>query len=286
MLVSLSDTKVTQLRRDALAEVSFGEWLKRRRGAEGWTQKQLAQQINCSISALRKMESEERRPSAEVVEQLADIFNVSKDERKSFLRFARGDWQAISNADQEEAPWRTSHVRTPPRSNLPLSTSSFIGRQKEQNEIIDLVAKNRLVTLIGVGGIGKTRLSIRAASTLSNDLPGGTWLVELAPLSDAALLAQTIVNTLGLIEQANRPAQTILIDFMKTRSALLILDNCEHLIQACAELVEALLRSCPNLRILATSREALSISGETIYLVPSLTTPDPLKSTLGNLSWI
>src|SRR4030095_14674948 len=94
-----------EMRRQTLAEVSFGEWLKRRRSALGLTQEQLALKINCSTSALRKFESEERHPSAEVVEQLADIFNIPADDRKSFLRFARGDWQAISGRDTEDSPW-------------------------------------------------------------------------------------------------------------------------------------------------------------------------------------
>jgi len=267
-----------------LAEVSFGEWLKRRRSALGLTQEQLALKINCSTSALRKFESEERRPSTEVVEQLADIFNIPPDERKSFLRFARGDWQAISDGDTQETPWRASKADAVPRSNLPASTTSFIGREKERDEIIHLMAKSRLVTLTGVGGIGKSRLSIQTASALLNDFPDGTWLVELAPLADPALVSQIIVNTLGLLEQANRSPQTILTDFLQSKHALLILDNCEHLIQACAQLVEMLLRACPDLKILATSREALNIAGESLYLVPTLTIPDSLNATLDSLS--
>jgi predicted ATPase/DNA-binding XRE family transcriptional regulator len=263
-----------------LAEVSFGEWLKRRRGAEGWTQGQLAQKINCSLSALRKMESEERRPSTQIVEQLAEIFNIPQEEHKAFLRFTRGDWQAISSGDQEEAPWLVSRVRPAPRSNLPASTTSFIGREREQKEIIDLIANNRLVTLTGAGGIGKTRLSIQVASGLLNGFPNGIWLIELAPLSDPALLPEAMVSTLGLIDQAGRSALNVLTDFLQSKRVLLLIDNCEHLIQACAQTAETLLQSCPNLHILATSREALGITGETIYLVPSLTTPDPLKSTL------
>src|SRR5688572_8738504 len=157
-------------------------------------------------------------------------------------------------------------------------------REQEETEIIYLVKKNRLVSLIGTGGIGKSRLSIQVAFALLNNFPDGTWLVELAPLSDPALVPQAIVTTLGLIEQANRPPQTILTDFLQEKKLLLILDNCEHLIQACAQLAEDLLRACPDLHILATSREALSIAGETIYLVPSLTTPDPSHSTLDALS--
>ena len=102
-----------------MAEVSFGEWLKRRRSALGLTQEQLALKINCSTSALRKFESEERRPSAEIVEQLADIFSIPPDERTSFLRFARGDWQAISESDDGDRPWRVSPLQVEKRIETP-----------------------------------------------------------------------------------------------------------------------------------------------------------------------
>jgi predicted ATPase/DNA-binding SARP family transcriptional activator len=171
------------------------------------------------------------------------------------------------------------HVQKPveritPKHNLPLQLSSFIGREKEQAEIINLITKHRLVTLTGVGGIGKTRLSIQVASTLLNNFPNGILLVELAPLSDPVLVPQVIVNTLGLIEQPDRSPLDILRDFLKSKRALLILDNCEHLIEACAQLAETLLRACPNLKILATSREALNIAGETIWVAPPLSLPE------------
>ena len=170
-----------------------------------------------------------------------------------------------------------------PKNNLPLQLTSFIGRDSEQADIINLFKKNRLITLTGAGGIGKTRLSIQAASGLLNDFPNGIWLVELAPLSNPTLVPQAVVTTLGLIDQAGRSPQMILTDFLQARQALLILDNCEHLIQACAQLAETLLRACPNLHILATSREALDIAGETLYLVPALTTPDPVRVSLNIL---
>ena len=262
---------------DTSAGASFGDWLKRRRKGLGLTQQQLAAKINCSTVALKKIEAEERRPSAQMVERLAEIFNISPNEQTKFLRFARGDWKSTPIIEIEDAPWRVPYVA--PRSNLPASTTSFIGRKKEQDEIKNLIAKNRLVTLIGAGGIGKTRLSIQTAFALLSDFPSGVWLVELAPLSDPTLVPQAIVNTLGLIAQASRPSLTVLSDFLRDKHILLILDNCEHLIQACAQLAEALLHSCPDLHILTTSREALEISGETLYHVPSLITPNLLNIT-------
>ncbi|MGE5083833.1 MAG: BTAD domain-containing putative transcriptional regulator [Acidobacteriota bacterium] len=172
-------------------------------------------------------------------------------------------------------PVQASRVVEPgtPRHNLPIQLSTFIGRKKEQQEIGDLIARNRLVTLTGAGGIGKTRLSIQAASARLQEYPDGTWLVELAPLTEKALVPQAVVTALGLSEQTDLPSLTVLTNFLQSRRVLLLLDNCEHLIDACAQLTETLLSTCPNLHILATSREALGISGETIYLVPPLSTP-------------
>jgi predicted ATPase/class 3 adenylate cyclase len=450
-----------------LAEVSFGEWLRRQRKAAGLTQEQLALQISCSTSALKKIEAEERRPSAQIVEQLAEIFNIPPNERTAFLRFARGDWRAAPTG-MENAPWlfpqiherddqskskivtflftdiegstklsqqypdsmpgllarhheilnqaiqaRNGHVFQiigdafcaafhsptdalnaaleaqrylqneqwspapikvrmgihtgvaqlnsnstqnpysghttlaltqrimsaghggqilltnatevllrgqlpkdvnlrdmgehkfkdvfqPVRvfqviapdlqtefpslralevfpNNLPLQLTSFIGRKKEIRQIKKLLEQYRLVTLTGSGGIGKTRLSIQVASELLNNYPDGAWLVELAPVTDPTLVPQAIVTTLGLIDQAGRPPLTVLTDFLQDKQALLILDNCEHLIQACAQLAEALLHACPDLHALTSSREALGISGEMLYHVPSLITPEPLN---------
>ena len=170
-----------------------------------------------------------------------------------------------------------------PKNNLPLQLTTFIGREREQDEIIHLVKKDRLVSLVGTGGIGKSRLSIQAGFALLNDFPNGMWLVELAPLSDPELVPQTVFTTLGLIEQPGRSLLEILTDFLRSKRALLILDNCEHLIQACAQLAQTILHSCPDLHILATSREALGIPGETLCIVPTLTTPDPLQATLETL---
>ena len=186
----------------------------------------------------------------------------------------------------EIKPIRTEMRATPitPRDNLPLQLSSFVGREKELNDIAKLIGKSRLVTLTGVGGIGKTRLSLEAARKIFSDFPDGMWFIELAPLSDPAFVPQAVVNALGLIEQAGRLPVSILTDFLRVKRTLLILDNCEHLIQACAQLAETLLHNCPDLHILATSREALEIAGETLYLVPPLMIPDSAHVALESLS--
>lgn len=160
------------------------------------------------------------------------------------------------------------------RTNLPVQLTSFIGRETEMAELKRLLLTNRLVTLTGPGGTGKTRLSLQAAADLLDASPDGLWFIELAPLADPDLVPQVVANTLGLREEADRPILTTLTDFLRPRTALLILDNCEHLIAASAQVVASLLHSCPQLRLLASSREALGIAGETAYYIPSLSTPN------------
>lgn len=472
-LYSLSDQrrcrsalqKVTQFWRDTLAEVSFGEWLKRQRKARGLTQEQLARQISCSTSALRKIEAQERRPSEQIIQQLAEVFQIASQERASFLKFARGNWDAAPTGGMESAPWRISHSKIqiatfiftdieassrlwesapekmksalqrhhailqqaissnggdvfqivgdafcavfptapaavsaavaaqralyrepwdlpfpirvrmgihtgeaeltsndsptggyasnptlnrvarihsvghggqvllslvtkelvkhslpadtelhdmgdhhfkylinpehlfqlniaglpsdfPPlntpdsvRHNLPVQLTSFIGRRQEIEEVIRLLEKTRMLTLIGPGGTGKTRLSMEVANEVLLQYPDGVWLVELAPISDPLLLPQTAARAIGLRDEPHRPVIDMLCDYLYDKQLLLLLDNCEHLVEACAQLADRLLHACPQLRILASSREALGISGEKLYLVPSLQLPD-LQSSL------
>jgi predicted ATPase/DNA-binding XRE family transcriptional regulator len=254
-----------------VAEVSFGTWLKRRRSGLGLTQNQLALQINCSTSALRKFESEERRPSAETVEQLAVILDIPPEERKSFLRFARGDWLAFEGGNTANAPWRSSNLDQ--KSNLPSLFTSFIGRQKERGEVIDLLKKNRLVTLAGAGGIGKTRFAIQVGHQLLHDYPHGVWFVPLDSLSEPSRLPQTVASVFGIREGVDRQVTETLKNVLRWKTLLLILDNCEHLLDSCAQLIVILLTHCPNLRVLTTSREIFKLEGEATYYLPSLSTP-------------
>ncbi|MBI1741438.1 tetratricopeptide repeat protein [Candidatus Acetothermia bacterium] len=168
-------------------------------------------------------------------------------------------------------------------NNLPRPLSSFIGREQEIVEIKTLLAgvgaqhaaPLRLVTLTGIGGCGKTRLALRVASELLKEFPDGVWWVELAALANSVLVPQAVASAVGVREQPNRPLTELLADAFRLKKSLLVLDNCEHLIGACAELAEMLLHACPDLRILATSREALSLTGETVWTVPPLSIPTP-----------
>jgi predicted ATPase/class 3 adenylate cyclase len=158
--------------------------------------------------------------------------------------------------------------------NLPLQLTSFVGREKEILEAKRLLLGDRFVTLTGPGGTGKTRLALQVAAELLELFPDGVWLVEFASLSDPTLVAQTVAAALGVRESAGRPIINLLTDYLRTRELLLILDNCEHLLSASAQLVSTLLQTCPNICILATSREALNIAGELSFRVPSLSIPD------------
>ena len=159
-------------------------------------------------------------------------------------------------------------------TNLPAQLTSFVGREKEMNAVKNLMAEYRLTTLTGSGGAGKTRLSLQVASDLLDTFPDGVWFVEFAPLADPSLLTQTVLSTLGLREEVGRPLLEVLTDYLTAKTALLILDNCEHVIEASAQLAESLLHACPNLRMIVSSREALGIPGEAAYRVPSLSLPD------------
>jgi len=161
-----------------------------------------------------------------------------------------------------------------PLTNLPsLQLTSFVGREREMAEVRRTLTAARLLTLTGPGGTGKTRLSLEVAAGLLPELPQGVWLVELAALRDGALIAQTVAAIFGIREIQGRPILESLIDDLRPRRLLLVLDNCEHLISASAELAAALLRGCPHLSILASSREPLGVPGEATYGVPPLSRP-------------
>jgi predicted ATPase/class 3 adenylate cyclase len=181
-------------------------------------------------------------------------------------------WQMVTPDLPAEFPPLQSLNTIP--NNLPLQLTSFIGREHDLAEIRRLLGAARLVTLTGPGGVGKTRLSLQFAAEVLDEFPNGVWFVEFAPISDPALIPQLIASALGVREEAARLLIDILSDYFRAKTALLILDNCEHLIADSAAVADRLLHAAPELRIVASSREAMGIGGETTYLVPSLALPD------------
>jgi predicted ATPase/class 3 adenylate cyclase/DNA-binding CsgD family transcriptional regulator len=158
-------------------------------------------------------------------------------------------------------------------NNLPVQASSFIGRDTELAAVSRLIAASRLVTLTGVGGVGKTRLALQIASEMLDGSGDGVWLAELASFTDPDLVAPTVAAAVGVEEAADRPVLDTLIESLRARELLLVLDNCEHLVSACTRLADALLRTCSKVHLLATSREPLGVAGEHLYRVPSLGLP-------------
>ena len=182
------------------------------------------------------------------------------------------------STDRDVEAFEVSSISKPldaPKHNLPRQLTSFIGRKCEVKEVKGLLSTTYLLTLTGSGGCGKTRLALEVAADLIDKYADGVWLVELASLSDPALVAQEVASALDVSEQPGRPLTDTLSNYLKSKQLLLVLDNCEHLIKACATLTDNLLSACPNLKILSASREGLGIGGELTYQVPSLSTPDP-----------
>jgi predicted ATPase/DNA-binding SARP family transcriptional activator len=196
-----------------------------------------------------------------------------------------------ARSQQSPAPAIAEIALQPPHApdiphNLPIPATSFVGRERERAEVSALLATTRLLTLTGPGGCGKTRLALATAMDVRGGYPDGAWLIALAPLADPELVPQAVAATFGVWEAAGRPILETLIGYLKPRRALLALDNCEHLVDACARLCDALLGTCPHIRLLATSREPLHVAGETTWPVPSLPLPDmhkpPSPDTLMN----
>src|SRR5688500_7212694 len=166
-------------------------------------------------------------------------------------------------------------------NNLPVQISSFVGREREMLEVKRLLGSTRLLTLTGMGGTGKTRLSLQVAADLFEQFSDGVWFVEFAMIEDPALVIESVAAALELRQEAGRPLATTLTSFLRTRRVLLLLDNCEHVVVACARLAETLLRACPQICILASSREPLGIAGETAWPLPPLSLPDHWRELAG-----
>jgi len=159
--------------------------------------------------------------------------------------------------------------------NLPAAATSFVGRRRELGEVRKKLTEARLVSLVGPGGVGKTRLAIRAAAELSRGFRGGGWLVELAEVLDPALVSHGVLAALGLRDQAAAEPLPLLLSYLRDKELLLVVDNCEHVLESAAQVVTDLMKAAPGLRVIVTSREPLSVSGEYLVPVPPLELPAP-----------
>ncbi|MFN8538016.1 MAG: helix-turn-helix domain-containing protein [Thermomicrobiales bacterium] len=259
--------------------VSFGQWLRRRRRALDLTQEELAERVFCSAVTIRKIEADERRPSKEVAERLCDQLGIAADERQAFIRSARAELSARHlpvaapvAVQGAAAPIAAAGMRR--AGALPVPPTALLGREGEVAALRQALTQRgvRLLTIVGPPGVGKTRLALRVATELRERFADGAVFVPLAALTDPDLVVSAIAEAVGVTEEAGQPLVASVIAALRGRELLLVLDNCEHLLPA-APRVADLLEGVAGLRVIATSREALRLSGEHEFLVLPLALP-------------
>jgi predicted ATPase/DNA-binding XRE family transcriptional regulator len=257
------------------ATLSFGDLLRQHRLAAGLTQEALAERAGLSEHGIQKLERGVTHPHRDTVARLLGSLRLSVDD-EARMRTAAGAHRrlprVLSGADAA-------------RHNLPIPVTSFIGRDEAVAEVVRRLSDARLVTLTGVGGCGKTRLALEVARSLLDQHADGVWLVELAPVADPTLVPHLVADAVGVREGPDQTIMSALVHALRNRHLLLVVDNCEHLLDACARLVDDLVRACAHVQVLATSREALALTEEVAWRVPSLPVPDERRQlTLAEIS--
>jgi predicted ATPase/DNA-binding XRE family transcriptional regulator len=250
----------------------FGQLLRSYRLAAGLSQEALAERARMSTEGISALERGYRRsPQRETLELLARALTLGDDQRRDFEAAARaGVTRRPGPASVTVGPWPE-----PGTAALPLALTSYVGRERETSAIAALLRERRLVTLTGAGGVGKTRAALEVTSALGEDWGYPPRFVSLTSAVDASSVTQCVAGALGVQEVPNHPLRETLSSYLDNKAVLLILDNCEHVIDDAAPLAETLLTSCPRVRILATSREPLRVAGEHAYRLPSLAIPSP-----------
>jgi predicted ATPase/DNA-binding XRE family transcriptional regulator len=251
---------------------TFAALLRSHRLAAGLTQDQLAERADLSLRAIQNLERGDRRPYPDTARRLTVALDLTGEDRATFERVAR-----LGPRSRAEPPPLSRGLTAP--TNLPTPITACIGRELELSALAQRIREQRLITLFGPGGSGKTRLAVQvgldvlhggAAEELFAD---GVWLVELDAIGEPGLVPHTVATAVGVVEEPGRQLSDTLADALRGRRMLLILDNCEHLVVACAELVDVLLRRCPELCVLATSRQPLLLPGEVVRAIGPLELP-------------
>jgi predicted ATPase/transcriptional regulator with XRE-family HTH domain len=251
---------------------SFGRLLKRHRVAAGLSQETLAELAGVSVDAISALERGARQaPQKATLELLSTALSLDADshqqiEEAAKLARGRGPYAQRRGAFPDSAGEFCA-------TNLPLQLTSFVGRESVVTEIKQLLQSCRLVAVVGAAGVGKTRCAIEIGGQLLEGFSDGVWLADLAPISDPALISTVIARPLGLHEKPSRPMLDTLLGYLKRKRLLLILDNCEHVIDEARRVAAAILHGCPDVCILATSRESFKTAGERAYRMPSLSVP-------------
>ena len=261
---------------------SFGYWVRRQRKALDLTQSMLAEQVGCALVTVKKIERDERRPSLDMAELLADRLAIVDADRDKFIKMARGQWTDIALAPT--APIEEPTMRPSVPHNLPQQPTSFVGRETELAELESLLADpdKRLVTILGPGGMGKTRLSLATADAqrLSDRFKDGIYFVPLASVHDRTLLVTTIADAIGFsVSQSPQPEETLLSQ-LSERQMLIVLDNFEQL-NAEADLVEEILVAAPGIKLLVSSRDRLNVGHEWVVDLQGLPIPNELSMADG-----
>jgi predicted ATPase/DNA-binding XRE family transcriptional regulator len=269
---------------EATGRPHFGALLRQFRLDAGITQQELAERAKLSVEAISTLERGVRtRPHRDTVILLGAALELSP-EREALFGSAIGIAHSPRRRDRNDAlnpsmlriVW--SDTRATPRHNLAQQLTSFVGRLPEIREIGALLQEHRLVTIVGAGGVGKTRVAMQLGGDLLDACPDGVWLVDLAPLVNQTQVASVVLSALQLPSTTGSAIDAV-VAYLETRKILLILDNCEHVIAAARQIAASIAQSCPYVRILSTSRQALEIGGERVYRLPSLGMPPNSRET-------
>jgi predicted ATPase/DNA-binding XRE family transcriptional regulator len=254
---------------------SFGRWLRQRRKALDLTQNDLACQVGCAVATIQKIEKDLRRPSKQITERLADVLAISPDERPAFVTFARRTVEPLQTLPVQ----RSSPA---PPANLPVQPTPLAGRVNELAQIAERLADPacRLLTLVGPGGIGKTRLAIQAAVTCTDAFAQGVYFVALASVGSPDLLSSAIAGALTISFYGNEPPDVQIVNYLREMEMLLVMDNFEHLLDG-VDLLTSLLAKCRRLKVLVTSRERLNVRAEWVLPIDGL--PCPQIGEVGEL---
>ena len=258
---------------------TFGEWLRGQRAARKLTREEFARRVGCSVAMLRKIESGERHPSTQIAELLANCLDIPPEERSIFVRVARGELRVDrlrSGSKAIAVPGVSS-----PKTNLPVFPTPLIGREREMEQLSELLCNPqcRLLTLVGPGGIGKTRLAIDATACIEDIFADGVYFVPLAPVNATSFIVPMIADSLGFTFQSasrNDP-KTQLFSYLKEKQVLLLTDNLEHLLtEPGIEVLSELLAHAPQVKLLGTSRESLGLQDEWVFEVQGLPVPESI----------
>ncbi|MBL8102879.1 MAG: tetratricopeptide repeat protein [Anaerolineales bacterium] len=260
---------------------TFGEWLREQRNSRKLTREEFANRVGCSVAMLRKIEDDERRPSAQIAELIANCLDIPSDERETFIKVARGELTTerlfpVSKQVQHPDLLPTQALS----SNLPSLPTPLIGRESEVGELTKTLTdpQCKLLTIVGTGGIGKTRLAIETASQCQSKFANGTFFVPLAPIQASRFIIPVIADSIGFTFQGegSLDPKPQLLNYLNNKELLLLIDNLEHLLAdtSVPEFFADLMRRAPNVKLLVTSRESLGLQGEWIFEAQGLPIPE------------